>query len=257
MENIYHSKFIFSIDIGNTRTSIALIDSSIALCIKKDNIPSKETAEQINDIFSGFTSTLKESCDIKICSVVKGLAEEVADLLEISPEAGTISIVSHKGCLPFEIDYNPKENLGTDRIADALYAAHFYPGKNVIIIDAGTAVTVDLLTSDRVFRGGVIFPGIELQLKALADNTSRLPKQKEEKISNFKIPNSTFDAINTGTLFSVSGGIEKSLVKINQSYSDTKILSSGGGWQLIKNHIDFDTTFIKDLTLIGISLFEK
>lgn len=257
MDNQHHSLHVFAIDIGNTRTSIALVDSSLAACIKKDIIPTTELASRISDIFTGFCGSLKNSCDIKICSVVDGLAEECTDLLENSPETGAISIINHNGKLPFKIDYNPIKNLGKDRIADALFAAHFYPAKNIIIIDAGTAITVDLLTKDRIFRGGVIFPGTDLQLKALAENTSRLPIQREQEIKDFKIPNSTFDAINAGTIFSAAGGVEKSLEKINQHYNDCTILATGGGWKYLENHVNYSCKFIKDLTLIGISLFEQ
>lgn len=257
MSNTHHSNYVFSIDIGNTRTSLALIDMSSAECIKKDNISSNLISENVNDIFTGFTSSLKGSCDIKICSVIRDIAEEVEDLLEISPETGSISIVSHNGKLPFKIDYNPIENLGADRIADALYAAHFYPGKDVIIVDAGTAVTVDLLTKDKVFRGGVIFAGLDLQLKSLAENTSRLPKLKEEMISQFKVPNSTFDAINAGTIFSIAGGIDKSIEKIKTQFENTITIFSGGNWKTISNHINSKGNYIEDLTLLGISLFEQ
>lgn len=257
MENSYHSRYVFAVDVGNTRTSIALIDTTLASCIKKDSIPTSETTGSISNIFSGFTSTINESCDIKISSVVRGLSEEIEDILEICPEAGNISSITHKGNLPFSIDYHPPENLGNDRIADALYAAHFFPSKDVIIIDAGTAVTVDLLTSDKVFRGGVIFPGLNLQLNMLSEKTSRLPKQQIKNLPKFKMPNSTFDAINTGTIFSVVGGIEKSINQIIKTYNNPLIISSGGDWPTLKNHIHYNTTFIKDLTLIGISLFEK
>lgn len=257
MDNQHHSLYVFAIDIGNTRTSLALIDTSLAICIKKDIVPTTELTFRINDIFTGFCTSLKNSCDIKICSVVNGLAEECTDLLENSPETGLISIINHNGKLPFKIDYNPSRNLGKDRIADALFAAHFYPAKNVIIIDAGTAITVDLLTKDKIFKGGVIFPGTDLQLKALAENTSRLPIQKEREIKNFEIPNSTFDAINAGTIFSAAGGVEKSLEKITHKFKECTILATGGGWKYLENHINYTCKFIKDLTLIGISLFEQ
>lgn len=252
-----NSHFVFAVDIGNTRTSASLIDTSMASCIEIDNIPTKDALSRINDIFSGFTTSLHSSCDIKICSVVKGLAEDMAELLESSPEAGCIHIVSHRGKLPFTIDYQPEENLGTDRIADALYAAHFYPNKNIIIVDAGTAVTVDLLCKDKIFRGGVIFPGTELQLKSLAENTSRLPKLDEEKVSGFKVPSTTKDAIQAGTLFSVAGGIDKCIEKIKSIYNDTIILSSGGGWKNLETLVNYKTIHIENLTLLGISLFES
>ncbi len=257
MGNQYHSRYVFAVDIGNTRTSIALIDCSLSSCLIKDSVPTSDITNCISSIFSGFTSTINNSCDIKICSVVNGITSELEDLLEICPEAGNISTVNYNGNLPFHIDYFPAENLGDDRIADALYAAHFYPNKDVIIIDAGTAVTVDLLTKDKIFRGGVIFPGLNLQLKSLTENTSRLPNQKTKEFSKPKIPNSTFNAINTGTIFSVVGGIEKSIKLITKEFKNPTILCSGGDWNTIKNHIDFNTTFIEDLTLIGISLFEQ
>lgn len=251
------TQFVFAVDIGNTRTSIALIDCSTYTCIKKTALPSNNVIELINTIFLELTLSLELPCSVKISSVIIDLAEQTSSILSKLDKVYNISIINHAGLLPFKIDYDNPQNLGSDRIADALYASHFYPDKNVIIVDAGTAVTVDFLSKDKIFKGGVIFPGLKLQLESLALKTSQLPHLKSERISEFKIPNSTFDAINIGTLFSIAGGIEKSIENIKSRFQDVTIICTGGNWDMIKNQINHNVSHIEDLTLLGISLFEK
>lgn len=68
---------------------------------------------------------------------------------------------------------NPLE-VGADRIANAIGAAHLHPGKDLMIIDLGTATTLDALSADREYLGGVIIPGLKMSMEALDRGTARL-----------------------------------------------------------------------------------
>lgn len=76
--------------------------------------------------------------------------------------------------LPIAVDYD-RARLGNDRIASAVGAHDVYPGRNLLVVDAGTAITLDLVDADGTFRGGNIALGIRSRLRALHDYTSRLP----------------------------------------------------------------------------------
>ena len=257
MKKNHYNQKVVCVDIGNSSTSVALIDNTLTQCIKKNNFPTSEIKDHIYNIFTDYKNYLKTPYKIKICSVVSNLAEDIANLIDPIPQINTISLITYKGSLPFKINYTPKKNLGNDRIADALFAAYFYPGKDIVIIDAGTAVTIDLLTNDKIFQGGVIYPGIDLQFISLAEHTSKLPKLKEKKINDFKIPNSTEDAIKTGIHFSIAGGIEKYIKQIKQQFPNIEILASGGNWPTISKFVNLNVEYIADLTLLGISLYEE
>ena len=76
--------------------------------------------------------------------------------------------------LPIAIDYD-RARLGNDRIASAVGAHDAFPGRNLLVVDAGTAITLDLVDARGTFCGGNISIGIRTRLRALHDYTSRLP----------------------------------------------------------------------------------
>ncbi len=77
--------------------------------------------------------------------------------------------------LPVRVEYATPDTLGADRVAAACGAAALMPGRACVIADAGTALTLDLLTAGGAFAGGRISPGLNLRLRSLHDHTSRLP----------------------------------------------------------------------------------
>ncbi|MDE6086362.1 MAG: type III pantothenate kinase, partial [Muribaculaceae bacterium] len=76
---------------------------------------------------------------------------------------------------PLTIDYSTPRTLGTDRIAAAVGAWALHPGRELLVIDAGTAITYDRVSADGHFLGGNIAPGIGMRLRSLHAFTARLP----------------------------------------------------------------------------------
>ena len=91
---------------------------------------------------------------------------------------------------------NPLE-VGSDRIAGAIAAAKLFPGQNAIIVDFGTATTIDALTEDRDYLGGVILPGLRLAMESLDARTARLPKVEIRKPPEL-LGRSTVESIQAG-----------------------------------------------------------
>ncbi len=83
--------------------------------------------------------------------------------------------LTHKTAIPIRNAYLTPQTLGMDRIAAAVGAWSMKPGNNILVVDAGTAITLDLISSDGVYRGGNIAPGINLRLRALHEYTGALP----------------------------------------------------------------------------------
>jgi type III pantothenate kinase len=99
---------------------------------------------------------------------------------------------------------NPAQ-LGADRWAALIGARHLWPGAS-LVVNAGTATTVDVLAADGVFRGGLILPGVDLMKKALADHTAGLPLCAGAYADE---PRNTADAIESGCLHAQVGAIER------------------------------------------------
>lgn len=157
--------------------------------------------------------------------------------------------------IPIKTDYDTPESLGTDRLAAAVGAATLYPGENLLIIDAGSAVTYDILDAEGIFRGGNISPGMRMRFSALHSFTGRLPLI-EDTVEN--IPSwgkSTHDAITAGVLNGLIAEIEKTAsAAIMQGCS--KILFTGGDSEYLMSHASLShlpTAFEPDLVAIGLN----
>lgn len=111
--------------------------------------------------------------------------------------------------LPIKLDYSTPVTLGRDRIAAAAGAAGLYPGRKVLVVDAGTAVTYDLLSPDSHFIGGSIAPGLWMRARSLHLLTKRLPEVDAENNPQ-QLPrwaDTTTDAIRNGVMRGVAAEI--------------------------------------------------
>ncbi len=82
--------------------------------------------------------------------------------------------------MPLTISYATPETLGHDRIAAAAGARKLLPGSPLLIMDLGTAITIDFVTANGEYRGGNISPGLLTRFKSLHDHTARLPLVQKE-----------------------------------------------------------------------------
>ncbi len=160
------NQMVLTIDIGNTKTKIAVFGG--------EQLVEHIVVERINEeCVGGLIDRFGEFENSIISSVDANEEQRVADLFS---EFGLkCHLLSYKSPLPFKIDYLTPETLGKDRIA-ALAGAYAVGGEgNYFIIDCGTCNTYDLLV-DGHFVGGNIAPGIQMRLDAMHHFTAALPQ---------------------------------------------------------------------------------
>ncbi|MEN3041339.1 MAG: type III pantothenate kinase [Bacteroidia bacterium] len=155
--------------------------------------------------------------------------------------------------VPFRSVYSPQ--LGPDRAAQlvALWEMKAFPA---IVISLGTACTVDYIDAQGVHQGGIITPGINLRLKALAEKTGRLPL-----VSPVSQPallgKNTIEAIQIG----VSRGFQAELIAhietLRREFGPFRIWITGGETEIIRSTMPPDTIFAPDLTLRGVWLWQR
>ena len=147
---------------------------------------------------------------------------------------------------PFETNYN-KENLGVDRIGLIIAAINKFPKVDCLVIDAGSCLTFDLISSKSVHKGGLISPGLLMRFKSLSQYTSKLPYINfENKITEIGID--TENSIQNGTLegfiFEINGQIEK----YKRKTPNLKVILTGGDskylYKRIKNSIFAEQEFL-------------
>lgn len=154
--------------------------------------------------------------------------------------------------LPIGLDYNTPETLGLDRIANAVAAEKLYPNKNVLIIDAGTCIKFDFISSDKIYRGGAISPGIEMRFKSMHTFTDRLPLI--ETIKPFNVcGKSTEEAMTSGVLNGVKHEMEGFINDFQALYPDLLVLLTGGSAKLLDKEFKNSIFAHPFLTAIGLN----
>jgi type III pantothenate kinase len=132
--------------------------------------------------------------------------------------------------LPLRIRLEHPDKVGIDRLLNAVAVVHqVRPNLPAVIIDAGSAVTVDWVNADGEFAGGSIFPGLRLMARSLHDYTALLP-EVEIKLPLPKLPGlSTIAAMQLGIYWAVAGGIEATIKHLRQESSAAPSVYLTGG----------------------------
>ncbi|MCX8081476.1 MAG: type III pantothenate kinase [Bacteroidia bacterium] len=132
---------------------------------------------------------------------------------------------------PFAIHYTPLNALGPDRLLAALGANFLHPGRDALIIDAGTCIKYGFLSSKNGFLGGFISPGIRMRFRALHEQTARLPLLGSElpPPSQFTLPGqNTESSMKGGVWLGVFGEVAYFIHKANARLNDPLLIFTGG-----------------------------
>lgn len=175
-----------------------------------------------------------------MASVVPAVTERLAEAVRAETLRPSLA-VGHTLTLPFAMGYETPETLGADRLAAAAGALALYreaqPGRPLVVVDVGTAVTVEVVSADDVFLGGVIGAGPELARRALADGTAQLPDVAPE-LPRRAIGRSTREAIQSGLLFPFLDGARGLLARIAGELGAEPFVVATGGWgALLAEHV--------------------
>ncbi len=159
-----------------------------------------------------------------VCST-RGELPELLALLRA--RVGRVVDFSGRSRVPVANDYRTPETLGGDRLAAAVGATVCYPGRNVLIVDFGTAVTVDLVTADRTYRGGCISPGVEMRFRALHDYTACLPRCRASEVEQL-VGRTTEEAVVHGVMNALAFEIEGYIARMSAEWGDLCVIFTGG-----------------------------
>lgn len=204
------------IDVGNTRVKAAVFkDNKLQESFSLDHsqiIPHIKKIEEVYQIDKVIVS--------KVTSIMD---EDIKKLLEEKK----VLMLTHQTEVPFNNEYGTPNTLGIDRIALAAAAFEQFPKKSTLVIDAGTCITYDFITSDGHYIGGAISPGIEMRYKALHHYTGGLPKL-QTVLPKSLIGNNTDTSIHSGVINGVLLEIEGIISEYRKKYSDLTVVLTGG-----------------------------
>ncbi len=236
---------MIAIDLGNTSLHFAYFKGK--RIVKTLRFPTSEVNQKtLKKLFSSY----KEE-RIVVCSVVP----EITKLFEKLNRK--VAIVGKDVKVPIESFYN-KKNIGMDRLVGAYAAKKFFP-RTRLILDFGTAITLDFLSNKGDYLGGLILPGIGATLKVLS-KCALLPDQITFKKTKKIIPRNTQESITKGLAQGISSmvnGLVKKYQKILNIPSDIPTIVTGGEASLVKSRLKFKYTYQKDLVLRGLFILTE
>ena len=230
------------IDIGNTRTKIAIFESGEIIF---NSIIDEFSMNEIEAIFQRYPN-LKNG----IISSVKDYPGEIKKFIQNS--INNFIELDHTTNIPLVNKYKTPETLGKDRLAATVGANQLFPNQNLLVIDAGTAITFDFVSERNEYLGGNISPGIEIRFKALHQFTGKLPliNQKEEFE---EIGTNTESAIRAGIQLGVLFEIEQYIDHFNKLYQNLQIIITGGDSYFFDKKLK-KTIFVDfNLNLLGLN----
>jgi len=216
-----------TIDIGNTKYKLCVFN--------KYNMIYNTYTEEIS---SEFIKDLTKKHTIKkvIFSDTRGVDKD--KLIQKIPNNIKILELTHKTLLPIDIEYNTPKTLGKDRIAGAVAANGIFKNHPCLIIDIGTAITIDFITNKGVFKGGIISPGPEMRYKALNKYTGKLPLVNYTKNTS-TLGNSTITSIQNGVQNGILYEINEYITRFNKQYQNLKVIITGGFAFLFETKINY------------------
>jgi type III pantothenate kinase len=230
------------IDQGNTVSKLAVFDAG--------EIVVRITEPELN--IAVLHTLFEKHPEIKAC-VLSSVVHYSKDIPEFLGERLKWFITLNSTTpLPIENTYSTKETLGYDRIADAVGAFSIFPGNNVLIIDAGTAITIDLLTSKGEFYGGNISPGLDLRFRALHEFTKKLPlieKHEEFPLLGKTTREAILAGVINGAVFEIDGYIDN----LKSQYTDLKIILTGGDIKFFDKRLKNSIFAHSNLNLTGLN----
>ena len=212
----YHFEVNLIIEQGNTSTKVAIY---------------AEGNLKASFVYKTFDkSKLKPLFDVY--SLDKGIYSTVADVDEdliayLKERLSCFIYFDNDVRLPITIKYKTPHTLGKDRIAAVVGAYYLQPNRNILIIDAGTCITYELLEASGSYLGGNISPGMTTRFKALNDYTKKLPLVNERE----EVPcwgTCTEDAIRAGVVNGIVFEMDGYIDTVKELYSDVLVFLTGG-----------------------------
>ena len=211
-----------TIDNGNTSVKVAFF-------IGTQVVATNRFIRRDARLLERFISTYKPDTAI-VCSTASNAASQNIEQVADARCRRTLHL-THETPMPIRLGYRTPQTLGRDRIATAVgawsIARRLDQTCDVLIIDAGTAITYDLVTSDNCFVGGNIAPGMSLRFKALHEHTGRLPLVQPDGDTPV-VGYDTETAIRSGVMLGLLGEVRSYIADLKLSHPNLMVFITGG-----------------------------
>lgn len=249
-------KHLLTLDVGNTAIKAGLFEQStfeelfriptdpkrlrVAVFQKYANLPE----EVLADLEVAFVSVVPQVNTALQTVIMEWIGKEAHHLTPDLPS-------------PLKMAYHTPKTLGADRLAGAIggWTKFGNSGQGLLVIDAGTAINYEVVSSDTQYWGGAIAPGVDLMLKALARGTAQLP-QVEPMWPDRAVGRSTKECLQAGVVFMLADSVSGMIRRVSWELSEPLTVVSTGGWgHLLKAELPEVSFFYPHLVHEGIRVW--
>lgn len=253
------SHSLIAVDIGNARIKLARFAIPLT-----DPIPKPASilaiagdAPDLGPIATWLGDAGRESMAWWIASVNRPVATRLIEWLRDTRPADRVVLLAARD-LPLTVRLPRPDMVGIDRLIDAVAANRLRePNRPAVIVDVGSAITVDLVSADGAFRGGAILPGLEMAAQALYEFTDLLPRID---VADLMTPppalgTATVPAMQSGLFWGAVGGIRQLIAELTDHHPESaQIFLTGGAGPAVSALLGQNTQYTPNLTLTGILL---
>jgi type III pantothenate kinase len=242
---------LIAVNVGNSRTQVGqFLDGDLRQSARFDNRQRPEIVQQVLAWWEEMAAEAQAS--VLLASVNDAVAEPLTAMLEdqLSIE---VYRVGEDVPVPIGRQLDPETITGTDRLLNAA-AAYDRIHQACIIVDAGTAVTVDFVDGEGTFHGGAIVPGAAMQLQALHERTASLPELQFTTPDDDAFGRSTSQAMLKGVFHGIRGTVQRLVERYAERYGAyPQIIATGGDAEVLFRNEELVDNIVPDLTMLGIA----
>ncbi|MEA1874472.1 MAG: type III pantothenate kinase [Bacteroidota bacterium] len=232
------------VDIGNSCTKYAWFNGDILIdkCISdslKAELPKIVSNQRFYSVFV--------SASGKVLPQIKS---------QLSKQCEHFLIMDSDFSIPIKLQHDSPKTLGLDRKAACVGASVLYPEKDCLVFDAGTALTIDLVSHLYGMMGGNISPGLKLRFQSLHNFTEHLPLLKPAE-TNFPLGNKTTDSILNGVQMGILFEVEAYIERYSKEYPNILPVFTGGDADFFVKNLKNSIFAQPDLVVIGLNRILK
>ncbi len=250
---------LLAIDIGNTNLVIG--------CMEKDEILFKARIAtdrtRTSDQYGVEIKNMLEAYGVRVSDIDDCIISSVVPPVFHSVRTGVIKIIGKQPMVVgpglktgLNIHVDVPSQVGSDRIVVAVAALAEYSAP-LILMDLGTATTMDVVVPDNIYMGGVILPGVKVALEALTSRAAQLPGISLDKPRNV-IGKNTVDCMRSGMMYGTAASIDGLVERIEEELGHRcTLIATGGMAQFITPLCKREIILEKDLLLKGLNLIYK
>ena len=229
------------VDQGNSRTKVGVFS--------QDSLIETFVYEQFNE---REISALLLKYPIDHCIISSVVLGDEQLIESLKTRFDSFIELSHKTEIPIENRYATPETLGKDRLAAVIGASFLKPNCDLLVVDAGTAITYDFIDANKVYQGGNIAPGLNLRLRALHEFTHKLPLIQPKSESPL-IGTTTDSAILSGAIYGIVFEIDGYINVLKIKYPELSAFLTGGSTFYFDTKLKNAIFAERNLVLIGLN----